>query len=179
MSRKYHRCIGIVGNLREFLDENGALFLQAVDHVFVVDDLMADIDRGAIDGQGPFDGINGAHHPGAEAARRTKHEFQVWFGWHGSDLSTESPLTGGPGTVKWTVNSGYDFALDSGLDLGLLSGPVKALLSPIQALSGVHNTKRLGLLDKRSRFINCWGRAPEPLRLRTQSAYIRPNSRHR
>jgi hypothetical protein len=83
MGRKYHRCIGIVGDLGQFLDENGALGLQAVDDVFIVHDLVADIDRGAIDGERPLHGVDGAHDAGAEAARRAKHDFEVWFGCHG------------------------------------------------------------------------------------------------
>ena len=78
---KHHRCVGIVGDFGQFLDENRALGLQAVDHIAVMDDLVADIDRGAIDGQRPFHGVDGPHHAGAEAAGRTKHDFQGWFGW--------------------------------------------------------------------------------------------------
>ena len=80
MGGKHHRRVGIVGNLGQFLDENRALGLQAVDHIAVMDDLVADIDRGAIDRERPLDGIDGPHHPGTEAAGRTKHDFQVWFG---------------------------------------------------------------------------------------------------
>ena len=35
----------------------------------VVDDLVADIDRRAIDGEGPFHDMDRPHHPGAEAPR--------------------------------------------------------------------------------------------------------------
>ena len=79
MGGEHHRRVGIVGNLGQFLDENRALGLQAVDDVFVMDDLVADIDRGAIDGERPFHGVDGAHHPGAEAAGGTKHDSEVWF----------------------------------------------------------------------------------------------------
>jgi hypothetical protein len=78
-------------------------------------DLVADIDRGAIDGERPFDGIDGPYHPGAEATGRTKHDSEVWFGWHQGYLGTESPLAGGQGTAS------------SDKDLGLLLGSVKAL----------------------------------------------------
>ena len=78
-------------------------------------DLVADVDRGAIDGERPLDGIDGPHYPGAEAAGRTKHDFEVWFRWHRGYLGTESPLAGGLGTAN------------SHKDLGLLSGSVKAL----------------------------------------------------
>ena len=78
-------------------------------------DLVADIDGGAIDGERPFDGIDGPHYPGAEAAGRTKHNSEVWFSWHGAISGTESPLAGGQGTAN------------SYKDLGLLLGSVKAL----------------------------------------------------
>ena len=81
VGRKYHRCVGIVGDLGEFLDENRALGLQTVDHIAVMHDLVADIDRGAIDRERPLDGINCPHHAGTEAPGRTKHDFQVWFSW--------------------------------------------------------------------------------------------------
>jgi hypothetical protein len=80
-----------------------------------MDDLVPDIDRGAIDGQRPFHGIDGPNHPGAEAPWRTKHDFKVWFGGHWGNLVTESPLADGQGTVV------------SGYELGLVSAPVKAL----------------------------------------------------
>ena len=49
VGRKHHRGVGIVGDFGQFLDENRALGLEAVDHIAVMDDLVADIDRGAID----------------------------------------------------------------------------------------------------------------------------------
>ena len=90
MGRKHHRCVGIVGDFGEFLDENGALGPQAVDHIAVMDDFVPDIDRGAIDGERPFHGVDGAHHAGAEAPRRTKHDFEVWFGWRGAVMGAIS-----------------------------------------------------------------------------------------
>ncbi len=53
VGREHHRRVGIVGDFGEFLDENRALGLQAVDHIAVMHDLVADIDRGAIDGRAP------------------------------------------------------------------------------------------------------------------------------
>ncbi len=91
VGRKHHRRVGIVGDFGQFLDENGALGPQAVDHIAVVDDLVADIDRGPIDGQRPFHGVDRPHHPGAEAPRRTKHDFKGWFGLHGCDLGPFHP----------------------------------------------------------------------------------------
>ena len=81
MGRKHHRGVGIVGDFGQFLDEDRALGLQAVDHVPVMHDLVADVDGGAIDGERPLDGIDGPHYPGAEATGRTKHDSEVWFRW--------------------------------------------------------------------------------------------------
>jgi hypothetical protein len=78
--REHHRRVGVVRNLFQFLDEDRALGLQAVDHVFVMDDLVADIDRGAIDGERALHGIDRPYHPGTEAAGRTKHDSEVGFG---------------------------------------------------------------------------------------------------
>ena len=80
MGRKHHRRVGIVGDFGQFLDENRALGLQAVDDIAVMHDLVADIDRGAVDRQRPFHGVDRPDHAGAEAAGRTKHDFEVWFG---------------------------------------------------------------------------------------------------
>ena len=74
VGRKYHRRVGF-GDFRQFLDENRALGLQAVDDVSVVDDLVADIDRGAIE-ERPLHGIDGPDDPGTEAAGRTKHDSE-------------------------------------------------------------------------------------------------------
>jgi hypothetical protein len=59
-----------VGHLAHFLDEHRAHRLQPVDHIFVVDDLVPDIDRGAVALERELDDADGALHPGAEAARR-------------------------------------------------------------------------------------------------------------
>src|ERR1700693_6171325 len=52
MGRKYHRRVGIVGDFGQFLDENRALGPEAVDDIAVVDDLVADKDRGGTAGDG-------------------------------------------------------------------------------------------------------------------------------
>ncbi len=108
MGREHHRRVGIVGDFGQFLDENRALGLQAVHHIAVMDDLVPDIDRGAIDGERPFHGVDGPNHAGAEAPWRTKHDSQVRF-WVclaaiGSDLGTESPLADGQGTAVSATN---------------------------------------------------------------------------
>ena len=55
----------------EFLDEDGALLAQAIHHIAVMDDLMADIDGLAIDGERLLDGVDRPHHAGTKAAGRT------------------------------------------------------------------------------------------------------------
>src|SRR6202035_4687513 len=76
VGRKHHWRVGIVGDFGQFLDENRALGLEAVHDIAVVDDLVADIDRGAVDGQRPFHGVDRPHHAGAKAPRREKADFQ-------------------------------------------------------------------------------------------------------
>ena len=71
---KNHRRV-VVGNFVEFLDENRALGLQALDHVAVMHDLVAHIDRRAVDGERLFDRFDGAHHPRAKAARRAQQHL--------------------------------------------------------------------------------------------------------
>ena len=63
-----------IGDFVELLDEDGALGLEIVDHEPVVHDLVAHIDRRAIERQGPLDDVDGAHHAGAEAARRGQQD---------------------------------------------------------------------------------------------------------
>ena len=58
-----------IGHLVQFLDKDRALRLQAVHHIFVVDDFMADIDRRAIGFDRLFHDDDGAVDPGAKAAR--------------------------------------------------------------------------------------------------------------
>ena len=49
---------------------------EALDHVFVVDDLVAHIDRRAVADERLLDGIDGPHHPGAEAARGAEQDVE-------------------------------------------------------------------------------------------------------
>src|SRR5262249_20839422 len=56
-------------NFVQFLDEDGALRTQALDHVTVVHDLMPDIDRGAELLDGPLNNLDGSLDTGTEAAR--------------------------------------------------------------------------------------------------------------
>jgi hypothetical protein len=41
---------------------------------------MANIDGGTVFIERPFHGVDRPDHPGAEAAGRTKHDLEVWFG---------------------------------------------------------------------------------------------------
>ena len=80
VGRKHHRCIGIVGDFGQFLDENGALGPQAVDHIAVVDDLVADIDRGAIDRRAPARRCRSPAPPRRRSRAASKARFSavVW-----------------------------------------------------------------------------------------------------
>src|SRR5258706_4309549 len=73
------------------MDEVRALCLQTIDNVAVVDDLVADVDRGAIDGERTLHSVDRPHHAGAEAPWRAKHDFQGFFGLHGSDPGPNHP----------------------------------------------------------------------------------------
>ena len=75
MGGEDHRRVG-VGNFVELLDEDRALGLEALDHVAVVYDLVAHIDRRAVAGERPLDRVDGAHDAGAEAARRAQQHLE-------------------------------------------------------------------------------------------------------
>jgi hypothetical protein len=62
-------------HLVQLLYENGALGAQIVDHVLVVHDLVAHVDRRAELRQGALDDRDGALYACAEAARIGKHYF--------------------------------------------------------------------------------------------------------
>ena len=74
--RREHDGRARIGNLGQVLDEDGALGAQAVHHVPVMHDLVAHIDRGAVERERPFDRLDGAHHAGTEAARRAQHDVE-------------------------------------------------------------------------------------------------------
>ena len=73
-----HRLVGL-RDFVELLDEDGALRLQAVDDVAVVDDLVADIDRRAEFLERQLDDLDGAVDAGAEAARRAEQDVEGRF----------------------------------------------------------------------------------------------------
>src|SRR5262249_8851453 len=81
--REDHRLPGI-GDLVELLDEDGALLLQSLDHMPIVDDFMAHIDRRAVALEGERDDMDRALDAGAEAARAAEHDIEQRFGRHRS-----------------------------------------------------------------------------------------------
>ena len=58
-----------LGNLGLLLDEDRAALGKLLDHVLVVDDLLTDVDRGAVEVEGALDRLHGAVDAGAVAAR--------------------------------------------------------------------------------------------------------------
>ncbi|MGY4341076.1 hypothetical protein ACVWW3_005982 [Bradyrhizobium sp. LM2.9] len=80
MGREHHRRSGVFRDLGKLLDEDRALLLQPVDDVFIVHNLVANIDGGAVFIERPFHGVDRPDHPGTEATGRTKHDLKVWFG---------------------------------------------------------------------------------------------------
>ena len=54
------------------VDEDGAPFLELVDDVGVVDDLLAHVNRGPVEVERLLDRVHGALHSGAISARRGK-----------------------------------------------------------------------------------------------------------
>ena len=75
MGREDHGRIGR-RDLVQFLDKDGTLLLQRFDHVLVVDDLVPDEDRGAIDRESLLDRVDRANHAGAETARGAEQDLQ-------------------------------------------------------------------------------------------------------
>ena len=72
-------------HFRQILDKDGALVLQAFDHVFIVNDLMAHIDRRAVLLERALDDLDRAHDAGAKSARlRQKH-------FHGTSITQVAP----------------------------------------------------------------------------------------
>ena len=66
---------GLRRNLGQFLDEDRALVLQALDHVLVVHDLVAHVDGRAVLLQRPFHDLDRTHHARAKAARLRQINF--------------------------------------------------------------------------------------------------------
>ena len=72
-------------NFRQILDEDRALVLQAFDHVFVVHDLVAHIDRRAVFLQRALHDLDRAHDARAKAARLRQINF------HGTPVTQVAP----------------------------------------------------------------------------------------
>src|SRR5262245_27946502 len=68
---------GALRHLRELLDENGALGLEAVHDELVVHDLMAHVDRRPVFLEGALDDLNRAHHAGTESPRLCEHHMYL------------------------------------------------------------------------------------------------------
>ena len=64
-------------HLGQILDETRPLGLQRLDDAAVVNDLMADIDRRAIFGQGPLDDFDGPHHAGAKTPWLSQNDLHA------------------------------------------------------------------------------------------------------
>jgi hypothetical protein len=94
---------GTGGHLGKLFDEDGALGPQRIDHMTVVDDLVADVDRGTVFHQRPLDDIDSAHHAGTETARLRKDNLHAFT--HVPERAAplrlgEAVLIGGPYTVR-------------------------------------------------------------------------------
>jgi hypothetical protein len=81
---KHHR--HALGHFAQFLDEHRALRAQRIHDIFVVDDLVPDIDRRTVFLDRQFDDPDRAVHARTEAARRGDQQFERWFrsGCHGA-----------------------------------------------------------------------------------------------
>ena len=97
MGGEDHRRLG-VRDFVELLDEHRALGLQALDHVAVVHDLVADVDRRAVALERLLDRIDRPHHAGAEAARGAQQDLElrfvgiaVVFWRHGREMRFRAP----------------------------------------------------------------------------------------
>src|SRR6266540_2075214 len=104
MRRENDGCVGI-WNFVELFNEDRALGLEALDHIAVMHDLVAHVDRRAVAGERLLDRIDGAHDTGAEAARRAQQHRQRGLGGfrHGTSVRRVA----------------------APLDMGLCAGPVK------------------------------------------------------
>ena len=76
MGRKHHRRAGI-GDFAQLLDEDRALVAQPIDHIFVVHDGVAHIDRRAIFLERQLDDLDGAVDAGAKAARGAEQDVKL------------------------------------------------------------------------------------------------------
>ena len=75
----------------ELLDEHGAAGAQLLDHVLVVDDLLAHVDGRAVQLERALDGLHGAVDAGAVAARRGEEQLLREGGGHGARVYEAAP----------------------------------------------------------------------------------------
>ena len=87
MCRKDHGGVGF-GDLVQLLHKNGAFRLQGLDHVAVVDDLVAHVDGRPELLQRQLDDLDGAVDAGAEAARSGQQDRErgTWAWWRRTRL---------------------------------------------------------------------------------------------
>ena len=90
VGREDHRGVGI-GHLVELADEDCALPLQVFHDVFVVHDLVAHIDRRAMDRERLLDRIDGTDDPGAEAARGAEQDVERRLRHDAGDVARRAP----------------------------------------------------------------------------------------
>ena len=114
-----HR-VGAVGNLADLLDEDRALGLEVLDHMAVVDDLVAHIDRRLVLIQRPLHDLDRPHDAGAEAARLGQdHSHSRRSRWGGSGGAAPvgicAPRDGG-GARGWIAGMGGLWSARWGLD---------------------------------------------------------------
>ena len=93
VGREHHR--RALGHLVELLDEDRPPGLEVPDHVQVVDDLLAHVDRGAVGGQGDLDDVDGPLDAGAVAAGGgQQHPAGGGEGWDGE--AAHAPILSTP-----------------------------------------------------------------------------------
>lgn len=91
MRREHHDGAG--GRLVQFVDEHGALAAQILDHVAVVDDLVAHVDRRAMQLERALDDVDGAIHAGTEATRLRQQDLGIGGGHFSGHHSTPRMAT--------------------------------------------------------------------------------------
>ncbi|MNV28603.1 hypothetical protein D3C71_1198000 [compost metagenome] len=95
---------GARGRVVQFIDEDRALGAQVFHHIAVVDDLMAHVDRGAMQFDRALDDVDGAVHAGTEAARLGQHDFGVGGG---NGLAHQRTPSSATSSCKRTPASGW------------------------------------------------------------------------
>jgi hypothetical protein len=84
-----HRDRAFGDRVVELLDEHRAALAQLLDHVLVVDDLLADVDRRAVQLEGALDALDGAIDAGAVAARSGEQQLGDGARGHEASVGTQ------------------------------------------------------------------------------------------